>query len=307
MKQVDVLGIGQACIDYTGFVKEFPAIEQRVELEGFDSLCGGPTATTLTLLARLGMSTAIATRLGDDPEGRRLIAELSAEGIDTTHAALEHGRRTQVSLIPVEASSGRRTVFWSRGPASPAPITLPDSLLGSVRVVHVDDLYTASALACIDTAREKGAFISIDLGSVPEGAEELTDRADALIVSLEVMRELCGTDDPREGLVKLGRFGARITTVTLEEMGSATLFEGEVIETPAYAVDSLDTTGAGDAFRGAFLYAWLNDWDMVRALDFASAAGAMSTLGRGACGGMPTSLESVLAFMENGQLRHARP
>ena len=119
MKRFDVVGIGQACIDYVGKVERYPEVEGRVELEEPITLSGGPAATALTVLARYGLRVTFVGKVGDDDIGRKVTQDLKGEGIDISYLTVEKNKKTQFSFIPVERQSGRRTVFWSRGSITP--------------------------------------------------------------------------------------------------------------------------------------------------------------------------------------------
>lgn len=302
MKKFDVLGIGQSCIDILGFIPFFPSIEQRVELQGPTIQRGGPTANALNVLTRFGCKVALMSVIGDDSYGDLLLEELQTEGIDTSLVVRKQGQNTQISLIPVEKNTGKRTVFWSRGPVgSLSDLQIDPEIAQNSRLIHTDDIYVAPAIEIIKAAKKSGVLVSVDLGSLQPGVEKLKGNVDLLITSLEFMKDYTGEEDPRVGIRKLLDFGAEVTTVTLEEMGSITVYDDETIEIPAYSIDAVDTTGCGDVFHGSFIYAWLQGWDIMRTLHFATAAAAISTRSLGASTGLPESAGEVLKFMnENG-------
>src|ERR671922_2331737 len=105
MSRLDVIGIGQVCVDYLGRVHCYPGVEGRVELEESTIRSGGPTATALLVLARLGMNVALIGKLGDDDLGRMVIQDLQKEEMDTSFLIRQKGKKTQVSFIPVEKES----------------------------------------------------------------------------------------------------------------------------------------------------------------------------------------------------------
>jgi len=299
MGKLDVIGLGQVCIDYLGFIDRLPSVEERVELENLTVLRGGPTATALELLSRFGLNTAIIGKVGDDDEGALAMRDLKKHNIDTAFLVAEQGKRTQISLIPIERGTGRRTVLWSRGTITPvAPDELPTEAIRSAAALHMDDLYIEAAIEAARIAKRAGALVSFDAGDYTPPMKELVGNVDIFIASLDFVKRLCGDIPPRDALVKLKEFKAPVTGITLSEMGSLTLYQGEIIETPAYEVGRVDTTGCGDVFHGAFLYAWLKDWGIERALRFATAAAGMNACALGAGGGMPGSVSEVEVFIE---------
>lgn len=303
MKRLDVIGIGQVCVDYIGFVNRFPRVEERVEIENLSVLRGGPTATALELLARFGMEVAIIGKVGDDREGILAKTGLERSGVATSYLTVEPGKRSQISLIPVEKQTGSRTVFWSRGTISPLRWDeVPKEAIASARALHFDELHKDAIVNAARFAKKSGVIVSFDAGDYDESMLEMEGYIDILIVSEDFIKKFCKAESPKEALCKLKRFGAEVTTVTMSNRGSITLYRGEFIELPAYSVKAVDTTGTGDVFHGAFLFAWLNRYEIDEALRFASAAAAMNTLQLGAGGGIPQSPEEVKRFMRSHTL-----
>jgi sulfofructose kinase len=298
MKQFDVVGIGQVCIDYVGKVGCYPEVEGRVELEEPVILSGGPTATAITVLARYGLRVAFVGKVGDDDIGRKATQGLKEEGVDTSFLTVEKNRKTQFSFIPVERQSGRRTVFWSRGSITPLkPKEIKKGIITHSRAIHFDDLYTEAIAEAARIAKRSNVTVSMDAGNYDEKVDELKGKVDLFIVSLDFLKEYSREANPRKGIKKLKDFRATVTTVTLGDKGSLTIYDNKLIETPAYRVEAVDTTGAGDVFHGAFLYGWLQNWEVEHILRFASAAAAVNCLELGARGGISNSPEEVFDFM----------
>lgn len=303
MSQLDVIGIGQVCVDYLGRVCYYPDVEGRVELEEATIRTGGPTATALLVLSRLGMNVALISKVGDDDLGRMVAQDLKKEGIDTSLLIREKGRKTQASFIPIEKESGRRTVFWSRGTVTPLkPKDIKKKLIAQSRAIHFDELFTEAVVEAAQIAKKSGIIVSMDAGNYENEIEELKGKVDLFIASESFMKEYTGDDNPNRGIKKLKEFRAKVTTVTLGSKGSLTIYDNELIETPAYQVQTIDTTGAGDVFHGAFLFGWLKGWEIRQILRFASASAAINCLSLGAHGGIPKNSEEVFDFMKRARI-----
>ncbi len=299
MSRFDVVGIGQLCADYLGRIRYYPHVEGKVELEDVTIKSGGPTATALLVLARLGLKVAIIGKVGDDDLGRILIQDLKNEGIDTSGLIKEKFKKTQFSFIPIEKHGGRRTVFWSRGTIAPLKSKeLKKELIAQARAIHFDELFIDAIVEAANIAKKLGITVSIDAGNYNDGIKELRGKVNLFIASEDFMKEYTGEDNPTKGIKKLKEFQAKVTTVTLGSKGSITIYNNELIKTLAYKVNAVDTTGAGDVFHGTFLYGWLKNWEIKKALDFASAAAAMNCTYLGAQGGIPKNSKDVFDFMK---------
>jgi len=286
-------------VDHIGRVLYYPDVEGRVKLEEVTLRSGGPTATALLVLARLGMNVALIGKVGDDDLGMMAIRDLQKEGVDISFVIKEKHKKTQVSFIPVERESGRRTVFWSRGTITPLKTRdIKRKLIAQSKAIHFDELFVEAIVEAAQMAKKSDVIVSMDAGNYEEGIEEIKRKVDLFIASESFMKEYCEEENPSKGIKKLKEFGAKVTTVTLGSKGSITIYNNELIKIPAYSVRAVDTTGAGDVFHGAFLYGWLKGWDIRQALRFASAAAAMNCLSLGAHGGIPKKPEEVFDFMK---------
>jgi sulfofructose kinase len=271
----EVVGLGQCSLDLLGQLGDFPEIDSKVELRDCLLQGGGPVATALVTLARLGVSTTFVGRIGDDDFGQRIRAELLAEGVDCQGLACDAGHSSQFAFIAVD-SQGRRNVFWTRGSARPlAPEEVDGVLVGSCRVLHLDGLHHQSSLAAARLARQAGVMTVLDGGTFRQETAELLPWIDHLVVSERFARHL-SPDDPGAALAELLLYGGKAVTVTLGERGSLTLTaSGEFHRQPAFAVSAVDTTGCGDVFHGGYIYGLLQDWSLPRTVRFAAACAAL--------------------------------
>ena len=293
----DVVGFGRNSIDFLTVVAEHPAPNSKQRLQRFARLPGGEIATAMAACARLGWRACYVGRFGDDDLGVQARASLVEAGVDVTAAETVLDATNQFAVILVDARSGDRTVLWDRHPAltmtaadvSPAAIT-------SGRVLIVDCSDTAAAAQAAKYAREAGIPSIIDVEKVRPGIGELLQQIDAIIAAESFPTALTGHEDLGRALEVMGReFGAAVVTATLGDKGSLSWCAGREIRTPPFAVDCVDTTGAGDVFRGAFAAGCLRlapvDGDLEDALDYASAAAALNCRALGAQGGLPTPAE----------------
>jgi len=260
-----------------GRLAEYPPADAKTELSETLIQGGGPVATALVTLARLGVDTAFLSRVGDDDFGVRTRSELLAEGVDCRGLLTDPARSSQFAFIAVEEGSGRRNIFWSRGSARPlTPTEVDPALIRSCRVLHLDGLQLEASLAAAGIAREAGVTTVLDGGTFREGTAELLPLVDHLVVSEKFALQVGGGKEPRLALEALLGFGARAVTVTVGEKGCHTLSRaGEAFHQTALPVTVVDTTGCGDVFHGGYIYGLLQGWELRRTVRFAAACAAL--------------------------------
>jgi sulfofructose kinase len=296
-KPFDVVGFGHNSIDFLTVVAEHPAPNSKQRLQRFARLPGGEIATAIATCAQLGWRTRYIGSFGDDDLGAIARESLTAIGVDISASRIVSGATNQFAVILVDARSGDRTVLWDRHPA--LTMTAADvaaDVVTSGRVLIVDCADTAAAVHAAKLARDAGIPTVIDVEKVRPGIGELLQYIDAIIAAEPFPTSLTGHEDLGRALQTMGReFGAVVVTVTLGAKGSLTWSGGREIRTPAFPVDCVDTTGAGDVFRGGFAAGCLRlaerGGELEDVLAFASAAAAINCRALGARGALPSSDE----------------
>ncbi len=293
-----VVGVGQASLDLLGRVAQYPPVDQKTELEEILIQGGGPTATALVALTRLGVATAFCGRVGDDEHGRRIRRELEAEGVDCRGLCVEAGATSQFAFIVVEQRTGRRNIFWTRGSVRPLkPADLDLDLITSCRILHLDGLHLDASLEAAATARRYGVVTVLDGGTLRPGVERLLPLIDHPVVSERFARQL----DPRShqaALQQLLAYGGLAATITCGIQGAYTLTRaGDYFHTPAFPVTAVDTTGCGDVFHGGYVYGLLQGWPVRQVVRFAAACAALKARALGGRTAIPT-LDEVAALLE---------
>jgi sulfofructose kinase len=298
----EVVGLGQCALDLLGRVPDYPEVDRKTELTEFLVQGGGPVATALVTLARLGVHTTLFGRVGDDDFGVRIRQELEGEGVDCRNLLIDPGASSQFAFIAVEEITGRRNIFWTRGSARPlSPADIDADLIRGCRILHLDGLQAEASLAAARIARENGVTTILDGGTFREGTRDLMPFIDHLVVSERFAVQLSRNPDPRATLEKMVLQGAQTATVTLGERGSRTLTcRGEDIHQPAFAVAAVDTTGCGDVFHGGYIFGLLRGWQFDRILRFAAACAAIKAQSPGGRTGIPKINEVEMFLKERG-------
>ena len=300
-REFDAAGFGVNAVDHLIVVPEYPHNDSTTQLIKHSQGAGGQTASAIVALQRLGMRTAYAGRFGSDAEGAFGLQSLKDEGVDVAFAEVIEGSRTQVGYIIIEAKGGERTVIWDRDEllaytADDAPV----EFAGKARVIHLDSHDPPACARMARAARAAGSIVSADIDNVYEGLPELLPLIDVLISSKEFPRLLTGIEDPHAALIEIkARYGCALVGLTKGGRGATVLCEEEFLETPAFQVPGgcVDTTGAGDAFHGGFLYGLLQGEDIETTLKVGCAVAALGCRALGARTGLPTR-EELVAFLK---------
>jgi sulfofructose kinase len=300
----DAVGFGLNAVDHLIVVPEYPSFDSKLRFLHHKQAAGGQTASAMVALQRLGLQTAYAGRFGSDAEGHFGFRSVKDEGVNIEFAEVVEGARNQIAFIIVDARSGERTIIWDRDErltylADEAPV----ALVSRGRVLHLDAHDPPACKRMAEAARSDrsghsgctgATIVSADIDNIYEGLPELLPFIDVLITSKEFPHRLTGIADERAALVELkARYGCGIVGLTKGADGATVYSEGQFIESPVCEVPGgcRDTTGAGDAFRGGFLYGLLRGEDIETSLHFGNAVAALNCRSLGARSGLPSAGE----------------
>lgn len=296
----DVLAIGQNSLDRVALLERLPPPGGKEPALELHELPGGQIATAALACARLGLRCAYVGSVGDDDAGQRVLEPLRRAGVDLEGVRRVPSASTQTALILVERGSGQRTVMWHRDPRlSLAPADIDPERIRAARLLLLDAGDPGAAYAAARAARRAGCAVLLDADTPGPGVAELLGEVDFPIVP-RAFAEASGRDgDVRSGLAAIAARGARLAVVTLGESGALARAGDREFESPAFRIDAVDTTGAGDVFHAAFGWALLAGCDGDGVLRRASAAAALACGGLGAQGALP-SADEVEALLARG-------
>ena len=290
----DVVGVGYTALDYLAVVPHFPEANLKLEIEDFLVQGGGPTATAAVTARRLGLEAAFIGKMGDDDFGGLMLAGLEEEGVDVSRVVVEHGGRSQYAFIMVDRSTAERTILWTRGDLEPFAADEVDcSLIAGARGLLIDSLEPAAAIAAARAARDAGIPVVIDAGTLRDGVRDLLPLSDYILASELFADQISEGGDHVMALEKIMDYGPEAAVVTLGERGCAALTGSEILEVPGFEVDTIDTTGAGDVFHGAFMFGVLKGWDIERICIFSNAVAALKCRKLGGRAGIPDLSETM--------------
>jgi sulfofructose kinase len=282
--QVDVAGVGLNATDTLIPVHHFPAAGSKVEFRSANVLPGGQVATAMVACQSWGLRTRYVGKVGDDHAAALHRAEFARLGVET-HLLTAQGCPSQQAFILVD-DAGERTVLWKRDDRlALQPSDLCRDWILNARALHLDGHDTAAATAAATWAREAHIPVVADLDELYPGVDSLLPLIDFLITSRDIPGRISGESDLRKSLPAVrNRYNARLAAATLGPEGVLAYDGAQFHYAPAFRVETLDTTGAGDIFHAGFIYGLLQDWPLPRQLEFACAAAALNCTGIGARG-----------------------
>lgn len=293
-----VTGLGQCSLDYLCLVDGYPDIDTKKEALEWHEQRGGPVATALVALSRLGISCSFHSIIGDDEAGEKIRRSLLDEHVDVKGLVQREKSSSQMAFIAVEKKTAKRTIFWRR-PSGKAlqPEELGQDFLRGSDFLLIDGLMTDVSVAAVQKAKEVNIPVLLDAGSARQGMLELALLCDYVVAS-EGFAEGLGWELTSEALLKECKsLGVKALTVTLGEKGSMTVSGDRIIRMPAFKVEAVDTTGAGDVFHAGYIYGLLQGWDLERVVRFASAVAAIKCKKMGGRAGIPR-LSEVMQFLQ---------
>ena len=273
--QSDVLCVGHACYDLVFAVDHHPGPDEKARASAFVSCGGGTAANAAVAAARLGAGAAFAGYLGDDIYGDQQLAEFHAAGV-ATDLVVRGPDATPISAIFVKPDGARSIVNYKGDTNRLTLADLPAEVFARVqpRVVLFDGHQPALAVALADWANARGIVTMLDADTVNAGNSELLRRCTIVAASERFATEFTGAATVRAGMARLAQHAPTVI-VTLGERGLIWQRGAATGALPAFAVDVVDTTGAGDAFHGALAAGVTQDMAWEELLHLASAAGAL--------------------------------
>jgi ribokinase/sulfofructose kinase len=302
LKQWDVLGVGCNSVDRVYRLPASPRPDSptaKLRISSHAIMCGGQMATAMAACAGLGLKTAYFGCVGHDHDGRLIRSELEQRGVDVSHV-LTRECANRFAVITVDETSGERIVLWDRDERLNLRARDFDAaLIASARILHVDDEDQEAAIAAATVARSAGVPCASDIDRITDRTKDLIAAVSIPIFAQHVLPAMTGESDIERGLRAMRQWNDGTLCVTLGPSGAMLLQGDELVIEPAFSVKAVDTTGAGDVFRAAFIYALLKEYPLRKMVRFANAAAAVSCTRAGAMASVP-AMREVEQFVSGG-------
>lgn len=294
MMPLDVLCVGHASFDLVFGVPHHPAADEKIVADALLACGGGPAANAAITVARLGLKAGFGGYLGTDLYGERHLEELIEGGVDT-RSVVRGTSPTPLSAVLVKPD-GKRALVNYKGDTRPLPPQAFVPPATPARCILFDGHEPGLSEPALAWGKTRGASTVLDAGSLHAGTEWLMFRVDHLVASEKFAAQWLGNDDPEQALAALAERSPCVV-ITLGERGLIWRCGAESGRLPAFPVEAVDTTGAGDVFHGTYAAGLAAGMDWPELLRYASAAGALCCTRLGARPGIPSraEVEQILA------------
>ncbi|MBI3697269.1 MAG: ribokinase, partial [Acidobacteria bacterium] len=247
-KPFDVVGVGLNATDTVLLVPHFPEYAGKAPFTGEFVSPGGQVASAIVACQRLGLRTKYIGTVGDDERGTIQMRSLLDENVNVDHVQVRLGCPNQSAYIVVDQRTGERTVFWRREESlriDPAQIT-PEQIT-CARLLHIDGHDTHAVEHAARIARAAGMPVTVDVDTIYHGFDRVLKYVDYLIASSEFPVQWTNERDPFRALELIQQeYGMKVAAMTLGAYGALAYSEGRFVYSPAFVVNCVDTTGAGD-------------------------------------------------------------
>ncbi|MGN6502802.1 MAG: 5-dehydro-2-deoxygluconokinase [Pseudolysinimonas sp.] len=303
---MDLLSMGRSLVDL--YPRQDGPLEHVTE---FEPAVGGSPTNVAIAAARLGRSSAVISRVGDDGFGRLVRAELDRIGVDTAQVRAVPGLRTAVAICEISPPDNPLTIYR---PDPPADLAIHPDELDLDAIADAGILWMSlsglagepSRSAHLRAAEQRaGRPLVLDLDYRPAfwcdesdaaaAAAAILPRATVLIGNLEECRIALGAHDADAATAAMLAAGAELAIVKLGEQGVLARTADDEVRVAPIPVVLANGLGSGDAFGGALCHGLLSGWPLDRVLGFANAAGALVASRRGCSAAMPDA-EDVSAL-----------
>lgn len=292
-----VVCVGHSTFDTTIPMNEYPTENLKYRIDRHIECGGGPASNGAYLLAKWGLDTTIASVIGDDYYGERIVEDFKGIGADIKYLEKRKDHSTTSSYIIANMNNGSRTILSSKKD----PIRkLKQNVDVKADLILVDGEHPETAIEVLENNPD--AISVLDAGRLNDDTRKLGKMVTYLVCSNDFAQEFAGIkmnyndiDSIKACYIKLKEYFKTNVIITLESHGSFTEIDGEYKKIPSIRVIAVDSTGAGDIFHGAFTYFIGMKYPLYQAIRYASITGAISVTRIGSRFSIP-ELEEVLEY-----------
>jgi sugar/nucleoside kinase (ribokinase family) len=292
-RKYDILGLGIVAVDDLFMVEKYPEADSKNRATGVTRQGGGLTGTALVAGSRLGARCAYGGILGKDELSNWTVEELEREGIDCSLTIRSSDVKPYHAIIIVDTTNHTRAIIFSDEGVKPRPIdTIDEDFVSQAKVILLDQLGIDVMLKTAQIAKNLGipTIADIEREDHPK-TRELLSLVDHLILSTNFAGRITGKSDPVEQVKAIHKDSNReCSGVTVGVKGCWYITKDNpdlVLHQPAFKVSTVDTTGCGDVFHGAYSAGLAWGWSVDNCMEFASATAGIKATKPGGRSGIP--------------------
>ena len=301
---MDIVGIGLCTFDIMIKLPDLPTWDQPTRMEAVAIDGGGPCGTALCAASKLGAKTGFIGTAGRDWLAAFKLKTMTDLGVDISHIVRRDIKENQIACVYVHQDTGERIFNLSKDfyvyPLQAYEIER--DYITQAQYLLLDGHYLEASTRAAEWMHEAGKCVILDGGKT--SAKKLDETKAALVPLSDIL--ICGSGfaEAITGEAELHaagqaalNYGPSLVVITGGEKGSFTFSQNAQFHTPAFQVDVVDTTGAGDVFHGAYIFGLLQGWELETIAMFASAAAAIECTYLGGRSGLP-NFQEVNSFLE---------
>jgi ribokinase len=301
---MDIVGIGLCTFDILIKLPDLPTWDQPTYMEAVAIDGGGPCGTALCAAAKLGAKTGFIGTAGSDWLGAFKLKTMTDLGVDISHVVSRDFKENQIACVYVHQETGERIFNLSKDfYAYPLQAhEIERDYITRAGYLLLDGHYLEASTRAADWMHAAGKQVVLDGGKTTsnkpdETKSALVELSDILICGSGFAEAITGEAELHTAGQAALTYGPSIVVITQGELGSYTFTHDKQFHTPAFPVDVVDTTGAGDVFHGAYIFGLLQGWELETIAIFASAAAAMECTYLGGRSGLP-DFQLVMNFLK---------
>jgi len=291
-----IVVIGELNVDLLALgLSAAPRMGDEILAKDFQMVLGSASAIFATGIRKLGHKVSFVSQVGADQIGDFCVRELRAAGVSTKHVSRRSDLKTGVT-VSLSGARDRALVTYLGAIADFSVERVPLAILKNNDHLHMTSFFLQTGMRpsfarLFRAARDGGLTTSFDPNSDPSGKwssdiRAVIDQTDVLFLNEREALRYTGATAVRSAAQKLGQ-QAKCAVIKLGKRGAVAVRDGKISSAPAFKIEAVDTTGAGDSFDAGFISAFLNGSTIEDCLRIANACGAMSALKAGGTDGQP--------------------
>ena len=307
----DVVGLGEPMVEFCA-----KDIGRLSGVETFKRGWGGDTSNFAVSAARQGLSVGHTCRLGSDEFGKSFVDLWEQEGMDLSKVIIEENAWTAIYIISLMEGGGHDFTYYRAGSAA-SRFTIDDldiDYIAGAKAFHTSGISLAisesmrkATLEALRINKESDGFNSFDvnmraklwdLETAREALGKAFNLSDVVYASMDDMETLYGFTDMEKAAKYLRDKGVETVVIKHGGKGCYVSTDEQGFTSPGYKIKVVDSTGAGDAFDGAWVKGAIEGWDLEKTASYANAVGALTATGLGAVAPIPRYEEAVKLIKE---------